>query len=78
MKIYTYIVFAGRDFSLSYPVHRLSDVEISDQYWIGTTVSVRLGAVVGANSVIARSLPEVKIWDEVPAKFTRNKCCEHF
>ena len=50
-----------------------ANIEIGDDVWIGAgaaimpSVNIGKGAVVGANSVVTRSVPEYEIWAGAPA-----------
>jgi acetyltransferase-like isoleucine patch superfamily enzyme len=52
---------------------RKLSVQVGDDVWLGSgcaimpAVSIGTGAVVGANSVVTRSIPEYEIWAGAPA-----------
>ncbi len=57
-------------------------IRIEDDVWIGRGVFIQgkpagtvigRGAIVGANSVVVKSIPAMEIWGGVPAKFIRRR-----
>jgi acetyltransferase-like isoleucine patch superfamily enzyme len=68
------------------PVSRQGDVYgsivIEDDVWIGRgclvqgkpdTVVIGRGAIIGANSVVTRSVPSMEVWGGVPARFIKHR-----
>lgn len=55
------------------------EIIIHDDVWIGTNsvilrgVTIGKGAVIGAGSVVNKSIPEYQVWAGVPARFIRNR-----
>jgi acetyltransferase-like isoleucine patch superfamily enzyme len=54
-------------------------IRIEDDVWIGTQcvilqgVTIGKGSVVGAGSIVNKSIPEYQVWAGSPAKFIRNR-----
>jgi acetyltransferase-like isoleucine patch superfamily enzyme len=54
-------------------------IRIEDDVWIGTQcvilqgVTIGKGSVIGAGSIVNKSIPEYQIWAGTPAKFIRNR-----
>lgn len=54
-------------------------LEIQDDVWIGTGakvlsgVTIGMGAIIGANSVVSKSIPSYEIWAGNPAQFIRKR-----
>lgn len=55
------------------------EIIIEDDVWIGTScivlqgVKISRGAVIGAGSVVNKSIPEYEVWAGVPARFIKNR-----
>jgi acetyltransferase-like isoleucine patch superfamily enzyme len=55
------------------------NVEIGDDVWIGVNavimpgVKISKGAIIGANSVVTRNVPEFEIWAGAPAKLIKKR-----
>lgn len=53
------------------------EIIIKDDVWIGTScvimqgVTIGRGAVIGAGSVVNKSIPEYEVWAGVPARFIK-------
>jgi maltose O-acetyltransferase len=79
VRIYTHSTLADQDFSKKPLLEKTGDVIIDDYAWIGANVfinpGVRIGrnAVVGANSVVTKDIPDNTIYGGVPAKLIKNK-----
>ena len=79
VRIYTHSSVADQDFSKLPIKEKVGDVIIDDYAWIGANVfinpGVRIGknAVVGANSVVTKDIPDNTIYGGVPAKLIKNK-----
>ena len=58
---------------------RAAPITIDDDVWIGRGaailqgVSIGRGAVIGANSVVTKSVPHHEVWAGVPARFLRHR-----
>lgn len=78
VRIYSQSNIADTDFSKEIKV-RTGDVSIGSYSWIGANVfinpDIEIGenVVVGANSVVTKSIPDNEIWGGVPARFIRKK-----
>lgn len=61
---------------------RASPIHIADDVWIGrgsvvlAGTSIGRGAVIGANSVVNRDIPEMEVWAGAPARFLRKRSAE--
>lgn len=79
VRIYTHSTIADQDFSKQPVKEKTGDVIIDDYAWVGANVfinpGVRIGknAVVGANSVVTKDIPDNTIYGGVPAKLIKNK-----
>lgn len=79
VRIYTQSASPDADFSRGEPPQKFGDVTFGDYCWVGANVFVNPGmvigenAVVGANSVVTKSIPPFEVWGGVPAKFIRKK-----
>lgn len=79
VRIFTESIQPDSDFRLKPVPSKAGDVIIADACWIGANVLVNPGvsigenSVVGANSVVTRSIPAGEIWGGVPAKLIRKK-----
>ncbi len=79
VRIYTQSAIADFDFSLSNNPQKYGDVTLEDYCWIGANafispgVTIGTNSVVGANSVVTKSIPPNEIWGGVPAKLIRRK-----
>lgn len=58
------------------------DIVVGNNVWIGTHCSILQGvhigegSVIGAGSVVNKSIPENEVWAGVPAKFIRNRIAQ--
>ncbi|MCH8148991.1 MAG: acyltransferase [Planctomycetes bacterium] len=58
---------------------RASPITIDDDVWIGRGaailqgVSIGRGAVIGANSVVTKDVPDHEVWAGIPARFLRHR-----
>lgn len=84
LSIYTYSLLSDQDFSKPKLLeHKVGDVIIRDNCWIGTRVLLREGieisenSVIGANSVVTKNIPPHAIAAGVPAKIIRMKSDEN-
>lgn len=56
-----------------------SKISIEDDVWIGTSsiilqgVTIAKGAIIGAGSLVNKSIPEYEIWAGVPARFIKKR-----
>ena len=79
VRMYTSTANADTDFRQGPPPEIIGSVTIGDGVWIGANcfvspgVEIGANAVVGANSVVTKSIPSQEIWGGVPAKFIRRK-----
>jgi acetyltransferase-like isoleucine patch superfamily enzyme len=54
-------------------------ITIEDDVWIGTSsiilqgVTIGKGAIIGAGSVVNKSIPEYEVWAGVPARFIKKR-----
>lgn len=57
-------------------------VDIEDDVWIGRGcliqghaegLSIGRGSIIGANSVVTKSIPPMQVWGGVPARFIKNR-----
>lgn len=82
VRIYTLSSFPDQDFSNEYIQSKSGDVMIGDFSWIGANVFINPGikigsnAIVGANSVITKDVPDFAIVGGVPAALIRMKRIE--
>ncbi len=60
----------------------LGTIRIEDDVWIGRGcliqgrpegITIGSGSIVGANSVVSRSIPPMQVWGGVPARFIKNR-----
>jgi len=82
VRIYTSNADADQDFSLKgtndFKI-KIGNVEIGDYCWVGANVFIKEGvkiganAVIGANSIVTRDIPDFAIAGGVPAKVIRYK-----
>ncbi|MBK8712913.1 MAG: acyltransferase [Niastella sp.] len=79
VRIYTLSSFPDQDFSNPQIQNKAGDVIIGDYSWIGANVFINPGinigsnAVVGANSVVTKDVPDFAIVGGVPATLIRMK-----
>ena len=79
VRIYTQTAPSDTDFRVGEGIPIQADVEIGDGAWIGANVfigpgiSIGVDSVVGANSVVTRSVPPHEVWAGVPARRIRGK-----
>jgi|ERR1700757_2277163 len=79
VRIFTQTNIADQDFSTQTRNIKTGDVIIDDYVWIGANVVINPGihigknAIVGANSVVTKDIPENAIYGGVPAKLIRIK-----
>lgn len=79
VRIYTETAVADSDFISGVVLHKRGDVIIEDGVWIGANafigpgVTIARNSVVGANSVVTKSIPANEIWGGVPARLIRRK-----
>jgi len=79
VRVYTSTAIADADFSIGPPPTTSGSVSIEDGAWIGANayiapgVTIGRNVVVGANSVVTRSIPASEIWGGVPARLIRSK-----
>ena len=58
---------------------RIEDITIGEDCWIGSNVTILKGvkicnnSVVGANSLVSKSIPPDEIWAGNPAKFIKKR-----
>ena len=57
----------------------VGEIQLEEDVWIGTNciilkgVTIGKGSVIGAGSLVNKSIPEYQIWAGVPARFIRNR-----
>ncbi len=79
VRIYTSSAIADQNFSLKPLKEKYGNVKIGDAVWIGANVFINPGitignnAIVGANSVLTKDVPDFAIVGGVPAKIIRMK-----
>lgn len=79
VRIYTTSNLADHDFSKKPVPQKTASVTIGDYTWIGANCLINPGihigenAVVGANSVVTKNIPENEIWGGVPARYIKSK-----
>lgn len=79
VRVYTSTAIPDADFTRGPPPAKEASVEIGDGVWIGANtyiapgVTIGCNAVVGANSVVTRSIAPSEIWGGVPARLIRAK-----
>jgi acetyltransferase-like isoleucine patch superfamily enzyme len=79
----TTFVDTGHEISISQKINEqactVGEITIEEDVWIGTNciilkgVTIGKGSVVGAGSLVNKSIPEYQIWVGIPAKFIRNR-----
>lgn len=79
----TTFVDAGRETNLNSNINKqqilLKEITIEDDVWIGTNcvilrgVTIAKGSIIGAGSVVNKSIPENQIWAGIPARFIKNR-----
>ena len=79
----TSIVDVGHSTELHCPMNTQpvlnKEIVIGDDVWIGTRciilqgVSIGKGSIVGAGSLVNKSIPDYQIWAGSPARFIRNR-----
>jgi maltose O-acetyltransferase len=79
VRMYTLTNIADQDFSADIKQTKSGDIIIGDYTWIGANVYINPGvkigtnAIVGANSVVTKDIPDFSIFGGVPARFIRMK-----
>jgi acetyltransferase-like isoleucine patch superfamily enzyme len=57
----------------------IGEVNIEEDVWIGTScvilqgVTIGRGSIIGAGSVVNKSIPEYQVWAGIPARFIKNR-----
>ena len=79
----TTIVDTGHELSLGININRqpctVAAIVIEEDVWVGTQcvilqgVTIGKGSVIGAGSLVNKSVPPYQIWAGTPAKFIRNR-----
>lgn len=79
----TTMVDTGHEISRSNKIRlqpcTIQEIIISDDVWIGTQcivlkgVTIGDGSIIGAGSLVNKSVPPYQVWAGVPAKFIRNR-----
>jgi acetyltransferase-like isoleucine patch superfamily enzyme len=79
----TTIVDSGHEFSEHIPMNQqavtIGEIIIGEDVWIGTgckilkSVTIGRGSIIGAGSLVNKSIPENQIWAGTPAKFIKNR-----
>ncbi|MEO7310415.1 MAG: acyltransferase [Chitinophagaceae bacterium] len=79
----TIIVDVGHEINVPAPINTqpctIKDIVINDDVWIGTKcvilqgVEIGKGSVIGAGSMVNRSVPEYEVWAGCPARFIKKR-----
>jgi len=57
----------------------VGEITIEDDVWIGTScvilqgITIGKGSVIGAGSIVNKSIPPFQVWAGIPARFIRNR-----
>ncbi len=79
----TVIVDVGHEISAHTTINNqpvtVKDIHIEDDVWLGTRcvvlqgVTIGRGSVIGAGSVVNKSIPEYEVWAGCPARFIKKR-----